>query len=162
MWLLGTLKGRQDGREWDRCPRRRTPPNTAGTKMEESTSQEMWAPLKARGLPWWLRGQRAHLQCRRCRRPGFDPWVGKIPCRRRWQPTPVISPEKSHGRRSLVGYSSKGGKELDTTEHTLLAQGGKDEEAVSPLEPPERNTGRPVSDFRPAEMRGHRACWTSH
>ena len=54
MWLLGTLKRRQDGREWDRCPRRRIPPNTAGTEMEESTSQEMWAPLKARGLPWWL------------------------------------------------------------------------------------------------------------
>ena len=47
-------------------------------------------------------------QCRRHThiwRPGFDPWCGKIPWRRKWQPTPVILPEKSHGQRSLVGYS---------------------------------------------------------
>ena len=49
-------------------------------------------------------------------RPGFSPWVRKIPCRRKWQPTPVILPGKSHGRRSLVGYSSWGRKESDTTE----------------------------------------------
>ena len=35
-------------------------------------------------------------------RPGLDPWVGKIPWRRKWQPTPVLLPRKSHGRRSLV------------------------------------------------------------
>ena len=47
-------------------------------------------------------------------RHGFDPWVGKIPWRRKWQPTPEIWPWKSHGQRSLVGYSSWGCKELDT------------------------------------------------
>ena len=36
---------------------------------------------------------------------GFYPWVGKIPWRRKWQPTPVFLPGKSHGQRSLVGYS---------------------------------------------------------
>ena len=36
---------------------------------------------------------------------GFDPWVGKIPWRRKWQPTPVFLPGKSHGQRSLAGYS---------------------------------------------------------
>ena len=36
--------------------------------------------------------------------------------RRKWQPTPVLSPEKSHGWRSVVGYSPQGGKESDTTE----------------------------------------------
>ena len=36
-------------------------------------------------------------------RPGFDPWVGKIPWRRRWQLTPVFLPGKSHGWRSLAG-----------------------------------------------------------
>ena len=46
---------------------------------------------------WWI-----HLQCRR---PGFDPWVGKIPWRRAWQPTPVFLPGESHGQRSLEGYS---------------------------------------------------------
>ena len=51
------------------------------------------------GLPWW-----------------FDPWVGQIPWRRKWQPTPVLFPGKFHRQRSLVGYSPWGRKELDTTE----------------------------------------------
>ena len=48
-------------------------------------------------------------------------WVGKIPWRRQWQPTPVLLPGESHGGRSLVGYSPWGHKELDTTErlHSL-------------------------------------------
>ena len=54
--------------------------------------------------------------CLQCGRPGFDPWVGKIPWRRQWQSTPVLWPGKSHGRRSLVGYSPWGHKESDTTE----------------------------------------------
>ena len=44
-------------------------------------------------------------QCRRYRRCGFDSWVRKIPCRRKWQPTPVLLPGKSHGQRRLVAYS---------------------------------------------------------
>ena len=39
------------------------------------------------------------------KRCGFDPWVGKIFWRRKWQPTPVFLPGESHGQRSLVGYS---------------------------------------------------------
>ena len=54
--------------------------------------------------------------CLQCRRPGFNPWVGKIPWRRKWQPIPVFLPGKSHGQRSLVGYSPWGHEELDTTE----------------------------------------------
>ena len=46
----------------------------------------------------------------------FDTWIGKIPWRRKWQPTPVFLPEKSHGQRSLVGYSPWGQKESDPTE----------------------------------------------
>jgi len=41
-------------------------------------------------------------------RRGFNPWVGKTPCRRKWQPTPVFMPGESHGQRSLMGYSSWG------------------------------------------------------
>ena len=41
----------------------------------------------------------------KCRRPGFDPWVGKIPWRRAWQPTPVFLPGEAHGQRGLAGYS---------------------------------------------------------
>ena len=46
----------------------------------------------------------------------FHPWVGKIPWRRKWHPTPVLLPGKSLGPRSLVGYSPWGRKESDTTE----------------------------------------------
>ena len=52
------------------------------------------------GLPCWLSGKESTCQCRRC---GFYPWAGRIPWRR--QPTPVFLPGKSHGQRSLVGYS---------------------------------------------------------
>ena len=46
----------------------------------------------------------------------FNPWIGKISWRRKWQPTPVLLPGKSHGQRSLVGYSPWDGKESDMTE----------------------------------------------
>ena len=55
--------------------------------------------------PVRLRQQRICLQCGR---PGFDPWVGKSPQRRKWQPTPVFLPGESHGWRSLMGYSPQG------------------------------------------------------
>ena len=48
--------------------------------------------------------------------PGSDPWVRKIPWRRKWQSIPVFLPGKSHGQRSLAGYSPWSCKELDTTE----------------------------------------------
>ena len=51
-----------------------------------------------------------------CGRCGFDPWVGKIPWRRVWQPTPLFLPRESHGQRSLVGNSLSGRKGSDTTE----------------------------------------------
>ena len=41
-----------------------------------------------------------------CKRPGLDPWVGKIPWRREWQSTPVFLPGEFHRQRSLAGYSS--------------------------------------------------------
>ena len=52
-----------------------------------------------------------------CRRLEFNPWVGKIPWKKKWQPTPVTLPGKSHGQRSLAGYSPWACKESDTTEH---------------------------------------------
>ena len=61
--------------------------------------------------PWlhcWVSSKESACQCRRRKRPGFDPWVGKIPWRRKWQPTPVSLPGESHGRRSLVGYNLLG------------------------------------------------------
>ena len=49
---------------------------------------------------------------------GFDPWVEKIPWRRKWQPAPVFLPGEFHGQRNLVGYSPWGCKESDMTEVT--------------------------------------------
>ena len=46
------------------------------------------------GLPRWLSGKES---TRQCRRRGFDPWVGKIPWKMKWQLTPVFLPRKSHG-----------------------------------------------------------------
>ena len=51
---------------------------------------------------------------------GSIPGSGTIPWRRKWQPTLVFLPEKSHGQRSLVGYSPKRCKEGDTTEYKHL------------------------------------------
>ena len=49
-----------------------------------------------------------------------DPWVGKIPWRKEWLPTPVFLPGEFHTERSLAGYSPRGHKELDTTEQLTL------------------------------------------
>ena len=62
---------------------------------------------------WWLRW---YSICLPRGRPGVNPWVRKISWRRKWQPTPVFLPGKSHGWWNLVGYSPWGLKELDTTE----------------------------------------------
>ena len=53
-------------------------------------------------------GKESACQCRRPRRPGFDPCIEKIPWRRKWQPTPVFLPGESHGQSSLAGYSPWG------------------------------------------------------
>ena len=68
------------------------------------------------GFPRGASGKESACPCRRCRRPGFDPWVRKIPWRRKWQPNPVFLPGKSHGQWSLAGHRPWGLKETDTTE----------------------------------------------
>ena len=70
------------------------------------------------GLPWWLSWSRIHLQCRR---PGLDPWVGKIPWRREQLPAPVFWLGEFHGP-----YSPWGHKELDLTERLSLSTGPKE------------------------------------
>ena len=64
-------------------------------------------------LPWWFRQSRICLQCGR---PRFDSWIGKIPWRREWVPTPVFLSREFHGQRSLAGYSPHGCKESEMTE----------------------------------------------
>ena len=77
-----------------------------------SAQKMLGAPITFIGLPRWLSGNESACQCRRC---VFDPWVGKIPWRRTWLPTPVFLPGKVRGQRSLAGYRPWGHKELDTT-----------------------------------------------
>ena len=62
------------------------------------------------GLPWWLSGIKSASQCRR---HGFHPWVGKVPWRRKWQPTAVFLPGTFHASKSLADYSPWGCKESD-------------------------------------------------
>ena len=62
------------------------------------------------------RGKESTCQCRRCKRCGFDPWVGKIPWIRKWQSTLVFLPGKFHGQRSLASYSPWRHRESDMTE----------------------------------------------
>jgi len=57
------------------------------------------------GFPSGASGREPARQRRGYKRLKFDPWVGKIPWRRKWQPTPVVLPEEYHGQRSLAGYS---------------------------------------------------------
>ena len=68
-------------------------------------------------LPRWLSDKESTCQYRKHRRPGFDPWVGRNPWRRKWQPTSVFLPGQSHGQRNLAVYSPWGCKESNMTEH---------------------------------------------
>ena len=69
------------------------------------------------GFPGGTSGKEPTCQCGDMR-GRFNPWVGKIPWRKAWQPTQVFLPRKSRGQRILVGYSPYGHKELDMTEAT--------------------------------------------
>ena len=55
-------------------------------------------------FPGSASGKESACQCRRCKRHGFNPWIGMIPWSRKWQPAPV----KFYGQRSLAGYSPWG------------------------------------------------------
>ena len=74
------------------------------------------------GLPSGSSGKELACQCKRHNRHGFDPWVGKIPWKWAWQPTPVFLTGESHGQlglgRWIMGYNPYGCKESDKTEAT--------------------------------------------
>ena len=84
-----------------------------------------WLMLQS-GIPGGASGKESACQCWRRKRNRFNPWVRKIPWRRKWQPTPVFLPGESHGQRSLMGYSPWSQKESDMTEvtwHNTRSQG---------------------------------------
>ena len=78
--------------------------------------QRSWL-LFEHSFPRWLSSKESACQCRRHRRCRFNPWVRKIPWRRKWQLTPVFLPGKFHRQRTLAGYSPWGLKVLDMTEY---------------------------------------------
>ena len=69
-------------------------------------------------LPRWQSGKESACQCKRCKRLGFDPWGRKIPCKKKWQPTPVFLPRKSHGQRINRLQSTGLQKSRTWLEHT--------------------------------------------
>ena len=94
-------------------------------QLQEYPILMLISSLEIEGLRQWLSGKESSFQCRRL---GLDLKSQGDPLRRKWQPTPVSLPGKSHGQKSLVGYSARGCKELDTTEQ--LNQQQQKERAV--------------------------------
>jgi len=87
---------------------------------EAKLSVRLWSVVMSPEAHCWsvltFNGKEPTSQCRRYKRPRFNCWVGKIPQKRKWQPTPVFLPGESYRQRSLAGYSPSGRKESDTTE----------------------------------------------
>ena len=67
-----------------------------------------------KGFPWWLSGKNQPVNAGDTGEEGRwgSEWVRKIPWRRKWQPTPVFLPGKTHGEGSLVGYSPWGSERV--------------------------------------------------
>ena len=79
---------------------------------------------KPNGASQMCSGKESTCQCERCKKHEFNPWIRKMPRRRKWEPTPVFLPGKFHGQRSLVGYSPWVGKKSDVTEHAHTKPNG--------------------------------------
>ena len=102
-------------------------PTTIENFQQKSSSPALWdTTLLALGLP--SGSSDGEESACHAGRPGFDPWVGKIPSvgkilwRREWQPTPVFLPGEFHGQRRLVDYSPWDHKELDSTGQLTLSR----------------------------------------
>ena len=95
------------------------PGSFLGSSADKESAFNAGDPGSIPGLGRYPREGIGYLQCRK---PGFDPWVGKMPWRRAWQPTPVWSClENPHGQRSLGFYSLQDHKESDMTERLSAA-----------------------------------------
>ena len=72
------------------------------------------------GFPGGASGKESTCPCRRHKRCGLDPWAGKIPWRRKWQPTPVFLPGKFLRQRSLMGYSPRDCNQIELSARTHM------------------------------------------
>ena len=79
--------------------------------MQEFSSVQSLSRVQLLATPWTVVYQTSL----------FNPWVGKIPWRREWPPTPVFLPDEFHGQRSLAVYSPWDRKESGTTEQLKLS-----------------------------------------
>ena len=68
------------------------------------------------GFPGGTSGKEPVCQCRRHKKLGFDPWVGKTSCSRKQKTALVFLPGESHGQRSLVGHSPQDRKKSGLTQ----------------------------------------------
>ena len=102
----------------------------------------------------WLASEESACQCRRGKRRGFHPWVGKFPWSRKWQPTPGVLPGNFHGQRSLAGFSPLGCKDSDMTEwlplsgESLEAKGINGRRRNPGLALPQRQNGKQGCSIR--------------
>ena len=103
---------------WDPCKVKSVQEFRAGIQLTEENFSEVFHKRKCVSIYSKVHYETLLIKpiLNYCRRLGFNPWVGKILWRRKWQPTPVLLPGESHGWRSLVGYSPWGRKESDMTE----------------------------------------------
>ena len=99
-WCLGLQHMDLRGKLWSIKLLQKTIFCTVGTACTKAERVKQCGVLDIR-LPRWQSGREYACQCRRCR---FDPGVGKIHWRRKWQPAPLFLPGKSRGEKSLVGY----------------------------------------------------------
>ena len=110
MWRVDSLEKTDAGRNWGQEEKGTTEDEMAGW---HHGLDERWVWVNC-GSWWWTRRRymRSKSQtrlsnwmkwvneriCLQCRRPRFNPWVRKIPWRRKWQPTPVFLPRLFHGQ----------------------------------------------------------------
>jgi len=124
-FLLQCMKGKSESEVAQLCPTLRDPtvcslPGSSVHGISQArvlewgaiafSSMYIYMHIYKLGLPWWLGGKDFTCQCRRL---GFNPWVRKIPWRRKWQPTSVFLPGKSHGQKSLASYRPWGCKRVE-------------------------------------------------
>ena len=113
------LENPMDGGAWKAAVHEVAKSQTRLKRLGSSSIESVNRYLLCNHVYGMWSGKEPACQCRRHKRHGFDPWVGKIPWRRKWQSTPALLTGKSHGWRSLIGYSPWGRKELDMTPLSL-------------------------------------------
>ena len=105
------MKEREEGTRQEDLPKEAT----NALKVEGGIGINEVEEERTVGFPGGAIGKEPTCQGRRCKRHGSNPWVQNIPWRRAWQPTPVLLSGKSQW--SLAGYSPRGHKKSDMTEH---------------------------------------------